>query len=179
MRIMRINFQQFVHKRAIIDHGLPHFFRSGFAALPSHCERARSTVILNDHGMIHGQVGGPALEVLERIAARGHHLGHELVGLPHRVIWVVHEARLNATPFTGKRGDLFLSELVQVESADTLGALPENRVRSISADSLNGSFVFRSKALAQVDPLPTARVIPGRQDKQQDHNTNPDDHEGL
>ena len=109
MRIMRINFQEFVNKRAIIDHGLPHFFRAGFASLPSQRERASGTIILNDHRVVDGQVGRTPLEVFKRVATCSHHLGDELVGFSHGAGGVVHEARLDATPFASKRAGLFLS----------------------------------------------------------------------
>ena len=109
MRIMRINFQQFINKRAIIDHGLPHFFRAGFSPLPSQCERASGPVILNDHRVVYGQVGRTPLEVFKRVATCTHHLRDELIGFSHGAGGVVHEARLDATPFAGKRVGLFLS----------------------------------------------------------------------
>ena len=96
MRIMRINFQQFVKQRAIVDHRLPHFFRAGFPPLSSQRERARGTVILNDDWMIHGHIGGAPIEVFERVAARRHHLGDEQVGLADRAVRIVDEARLDA-----------------------------------------------------------------------------------
>jgi hypothetical protein len=179
MRIMRINFQKFINKRAIVDHGLPHFFGACLTALPPQRERASNAVVLDHDRMVHGQVGGAALEVLEWIAARRHHLRDELIGVPDRALRIVDKSRLDATPFTGERGHLFLSELVQVEAADALGALAQNRIGTRWTDSLDGPFVFGSKTFSQVDTLPAACVRPGCQRKQQDNNTNPDHHEGL
>ena len=179
MRIMDINFQKFINKRAIIDHCLPHFFRAGFPPLPSHSERARGPVILNDYWMVDGQVGRTPIEVFKRVATRRHHLGDKLVGFAHGAVRVVDEARLDAPPFAGKRAGLFISELVQVETADALGALSQNGVRTFDTHRLNCSFVFGSKTFAQVDALPPARVRPGRKREQQDNNTNPDHDEGL
>ena len=179
MRIMRINFQKFINKRAIVDHGLPHFFGACLTALPPQRERASDAVVLDHDRMVHGQVRGTALEVLEWIAARRHHLRDELIGVPDRALRIVDKSRLDATPFTGERADLFLGELVQVETADAVGALPQNRVCTLGTDSLNGSFVLGAEAFAQVDPLPATRVKPRRESEQQDNNTNPDNHEGL
>lgn len=179
MRIMRINFQEFINKRAIVDHCLPHFLRVGFAPLPSQRERASGTVILNDHRMVDGQVGRAPLEVFKRVTTCNHHLRHQLVSFAHGAVRVVHEARLDATPLAAKRAGLFVRELVQVEAADALGALSQNGVRTFGTDSLDGSFVLGSKTFAQVDPLCPPRVRPARKRKQQDHNTNPDNHEGL
>ena len=52
MRTTRIDFQEFVKKRAIVDHCLTHFFSAGFPPLPSQRERASGAVILNDHRMV-------------------------------------------------------------------------------------------------------------------------------
>jgi hypothetical protein len=128
MRTTRIDFQEFVKKRAIVDHCLTHFFGAGFPPLPSQRERASGTVILNDHRMVNRQVVRTPIEVFEGVATRSHHLGDELIGFAHGAVRIVHEARLNATPFAGKRIGLVLSELAQVETADALGALPQNRV---------------------------------------------------
>ena len=179
MRITRIDFQEFINKRAIVDHCLTHFFRAGFPALPPQRERASGAVILNDHRMVDGQVGRTPIEVFKGVATRSHHLGDELVGFAHGAVRVVHKARLDATPFAGKRVGLILSELVQVETADALGALSQNRVRTCGTDSLNGSFVLGSKTFAQVHALSPAHVSPGRKPEQQDNNTNPDEHESL
>ena len=173
---MRIDFQEFVEQRAIVDHRLPHLFGGGLAALPARREHAGGTVILNDHWMIHGQIGGTPIELFKRIAPRRYHLRDQLIGLADRAIRVVDEARLNAPPFAGKRAGLFMSELVQVEVTDTLGARAQNLVCTGGTDSLNGSFVLGSKTLPQVDPLPAAAVRPRRKHEQQHNNTHPDQH---
>jgi len=179
MRIMRIHFQQFINQRPIIDHRLPHFFRAGFAALPAHGELASGTVVLDDDWVIHGQIGGTPIELFKGIAARRHHLRDELIGFADCAVRIVHETRLNAAPFTRKRGGLFMSELVQVETTDAVGALPQNRIRTRGTNSLNGSFVLRPELFAQVAPLPTARIPPDCKHEQHDSHTNPDNHEGL
>jgi len=179
MHTVRINFQKFVKERPVVDHCLTHFFRVGFPPLPSQRECASGAVILNDHRMIHRQVVRPPIEILERVAARGHDLRDELIGFAHGLVRVINKAPLNATPFAGKRIGLVLSELAQVETADALGALAQNSVSTCGADSLNGSFVLGSKAFAQVHaPTPT-RISPGRKPEQQDNDTHTDEHEGF
>ena len=179
MRITRIDFQEFIKKRPVVDHCLTHFFRAGFTPLPSQRECASGAVILNDHRMINRQVVRTPIEVFEGVATRRHHLGDELIGFAHGAVRVVHKARLNATPFAGERIGLILSELAQVETADALGALPQNGVSTCGADSLNGSFVLGSKAFAQVHAPAPARVSPGRKPEQQDNDTHTDEHEGF
>ena len=108
----RIDFQEFVKKRALVDHCLTHFFSASFSLLSSHRERASGAVILNDHRMVNRQVVRTPIEVFERVTARSHYLGDELIGFAHGAVGVIHKPRLNATPFAGKRIGLFLSELM-------------------------------------------------------------------
>ena len=179
MHTARINFQKFVKERPVVDHCLTHFFRAGFIALPSQRECASGAVILNDHRMIHRQVVRTPIEIFEGVATRGHDLRDELIGFAHGAVRVINKARLNATPFAGKRIGLILSELAQVETADTIGAFPENGFSACRADSLNGSFILGSKAFAQVHASAPARVSPSRKSEQQDNDNRTDEHEGL
>jgi hypothetical protein len=160
MHTVRINFQKFVKERPVVDDCLTHFFRAGFAALSSQRECPRDAVILNDHRMINRQVVGTLFEIFEGIATRDHHLRDEMISFAHGSGGVVDKARLDTTPFAGEGICLISSELVQVEAADTLRALPEHGFSTCWADSLNGSFVLGSKALAQVSALPPAHVNP-------------------
>ena len=66
-----IEFEEFVKKRAIVDHGLPQFFRAGLASLPPQRERTSGSVILNDHRMVNREVVRTPIEVFERVATRG------------------------------------------------------------------------------------------------------------
>lgn len=148
MHTVCINFQKFVKERPVVDHCLTHFFGARFIALPPQRQCASGAVILHDHRMIHRQVGRTPIELFERVTARDHHLSHELIGFAHGAIRVINKARLNATPLPGECIGLILSELVQVETADTIGAFPEKSFRACLADSLNGSFILRAKLLA-------------------------------
>ena len=145
MHIARINFQEFVKERPVVDHCLTHFFRAGFTPLPSQRECPRDAVILNDHRMINRQVVRTPIEIFKRVATRNHHLRDEVISFAHGSGRVVDKARLNTTPFAGKRIGLILSELAQVETADALSALPEHGFSTCRADSLNGSFVSGPK----------------------------------
>ena len=160
MHTARIHFQKFVKERPVVDHCLTHFFRAGFLALPSQRQSASEAVILNDHRMIHRQVVRPPIEIFEGVAARGHDLRDELIGCAHGAVRVIDKARLNATPFAGKRISLFLRELAQVETADTVSAFPENGFGACRAHSLNGSFILGSKAFLQVHASAPAQVKP-------------------
>ena len=148
MHTVCINVQKFVKQRPVVDHCLTHFFRARFVALAPLCQCSSGTVILDDDRMIHRQVVGTPIEIFEGVATRGHDMGDELIGFTHGAFRVVNKARLNATPFAGECISLILSELAQVETADTIGAFPENGFSTCLTDSLNGSFVLGAKAFA-------------------------------
>ena len=161
-----LNFQELVKERPVVDYCLTHFFRAGFTLLLSQRECARGAVILNDHRMIDRHVVRTPIEIFKRVATRGHHLRDEVIGLAHGAVRVVDKAPLNATPFASKRIGLISRELAQVEPADALSALPQNGVSTCRADSLNGSLVLGSKALAQVHASAPARVSPSSKPEQ-------------
>ena len=179
MRTTRVDFQKFVKKDAVIHHRLTHFFRPGFPSLPSLRERSSRPVVLDDHGMIDGQVLGSSLEVLQRIAARGHDLGDELVRLADRAVRVVHEQRLDATPLARERIRLILSELSKIETADAIGSLAKNGVRTRGPDSLNGTVILGSESFSQVPAARTAHVGPDPKHEQQHDHTGTHKHQSL
>jgi hypothetical protein len=175
MHTVRIHFQEFVKERPVVDHCLTHFFGARFALLPSQRKCASGAVILNNHRMINRQVVRTLIEIFERVATRSHHLRDELIGLSYGAGRIINKARLNATPFAGKRISLLAGQLMKVEAADAFSALLKNGVSACGTDSLDGSFVLRSKAFAQVHAPSPARVRPGRKWEQQDDNGRADD----
>jgi len=176
---MVIDFQELVEKGAIVDYGLTHFFGAGFPPLPSQRKRASGAVILNHDRMINRQVVRAQIELCKWVTPRGHHLRDELVGLGDSAVGVVHEARLDATPFARKRLRLIVSELAKIETADALGALSENRIGLSGTDGLDGSLVLGSKAFAQVRAAAPRRVSPGGKPQQDGNDGYTDEHERL
>ena len=126
MHSVSINVQKFVKQRPVVDHCLTHFFRASFVALPPQRQCASGAIVLHDDRVIYGQVVHTLIEILERIASRGHHLRDELIGFAHRAFRVIDKTRLNTPPFAGKRIGLILIQLAQVETTDTISAFPEN-----------------------------------------------------
>ena len=119
------------------------------------------------------------IEVLERIAARGHDLGDEGVGFTDGRVGIVHEHRLDPPPVARKRIRLFVRELVQLEAADAVGALAQDRFRARRPDCLDGSFVLRSKAFAQIDAPPPAGDYPYCEQEHHNDDAGRHEHEGF
>jgi hypothetical protein len=179
MRIARINFQEFVKERPVVDHRLTHFFRAGFAPLPSQRECPRGAVILNDHGVVNRQVLCTPIEVFKGITTREHYLRDKVISFANGSSRIVDKAPLDTTPFAGERIGLVSSEPAQVEAAHTLSTLPEHSVSLRRADSLNGPFVLGSKALPQVHTSSPAGVSPGSKPEHQDDHNRSHEHEGF
>ena len=179
MRATWIDLQEVVEEGAIVDDGLTHLLGAGLSPLPPQRQRASSAVVLDDHRMVDRQVVRAPLEIFEGVATRGHHLGDELIGFVHGTARVVDETPLHATPFADERIGLISSELAQVETADTFGALPQHGIGTRGADCLNGAVVLRSKSFAQVCVAAPAHVRPDSKPEQQDGDTCADEHEGF
>ena len=179
MRIARIDFQEFVEERAIVDDGLTHLFGARLAPLASHGECASGAVVLNNHWMVDRYVVGAPVEVLERVTTRRHHLGDELIGFSNGAIGVVDETRLNATPFARERVGLVLTQLAKVETLDAFGAFLQDRVSACGADRGDGSLVLGSEALAQAYAAAPARVRPHCHPEQQNENGDTDEHQHV
>src|SRR5687768_16526066 len=111
MSATRIDLKEVVEKGAIVDDGLTHLLGAGLAPLPPQGQRASSAVVLNDHRMVDRYVVRTPIEIFQGVATRSHHLGDELIGFAHRAVGVVHETRLNTTPFADERIGLISSEL--------------------------------------------------------------------
>ena len=69
--------------------------------------------------------------------------------------------------------------IAAILDASPVSAVTRHGLCTCRADSLDGSFVFRSKAFAQVHAPAPARVSPGRQRGQQDDADDNDEHEGV
>ena len=180
MRTGRIHFQKFVEERPVVHHCLTHFFRVRFIALPSQRECASSAVILNDYRMIHRQVVRTPIEIFEGVTTRGHNLRDELIRFAYGAVRIINEARLDPTPFARKRIGLVVTQLAQVETANTISAFPENGIGACRTNSLNGPLILGAKAFAQAHASTPARVSPGSQSKQQDnHDGTNEQHEGF
>ena len=72
---------EFLEKRAEVDHCFAQIF--GVCLSLGLTERAlvRGAVIFEDERMVHGDVVGALFEIADRIAASGHHVGEQLVGI--------------------------------------------------------------------------------------------------
>jgi hypothetical protein len=113
-------------------------------------------VVLDDDGMVDGHVRGPPLEVLvDRVAALGHHLGDETVGIAHGGLRLVDELPLHALPALGVAVARAGIELTDLELLATVTALGELGLgRSLVALLGEGAAVLGPEALLQ--PLGTA-----------------------
>jgi hypothetical protein len=81
-----------------VDHRQAQVFRAG---LPRHLPKrdvVGRSVILQNQGMIDGDIGRPLFEVTDGIASHGHHVAQQVVRFCHRTCRAVDEARLDSAP---------------------------------------------------------------------------------
>jgi len=106
------------------------------------------SVILHDFRMIHGDICRPLFEVTYRIAARGHHIGQQLVGLGYRASGAVNKPRLDPAPGLHEARTITHPERPDVESLDSLFALVEPGFRMPPAPPfLHGAGVLNATEL--------------------------------
>jgi hypothetical protein len=74
-----------------VDHSFAHVFSAGLPAVVPESDFVRGTIVLNDDGMIDGNVGNPLLEVGHRISAGCHEFDHQLIGPGNRTLGVIYE----------------------------------------------------------------------------------------
>src|SRR5260221_2459718 len=86
---------QLLEQRVVVHHGLTQVLRRGLAAGD---RGVAGAVVLDDSGVLDGQMGGVLFEIGDRIAAGLHHVGDELVGLDYGPGWTVDQMRTDPQP---------------------------------------------------------------------------------
>src|SRR5258708_3729616 len=86
---------QLLEQRVVVHHGLTQVLRRRLAAGD---RGVAGAVVLDDSGVLDGQMGGVLFEIGDRIAAGLHHVGDELVGLDYGRGGTVDEVRLDPQP---------------------------------------------------------------------------------
>src|SRR5215211_6543916 len=86
--------QQCQHQRPVGRHGLARMLGVDGSVLVCLGDAARLPIALCTVRVAHRQIVGPLVEVLDWVAAGGHHLHDEQVGVAHCGAWVVHELAL-------------------------------------------------------------------------------------
>src|SRR5919198_6197929 len=102
--------EELLEHRPVVLHGRAEVLGGGPTVVRSHPDLVRRPVVGDDIRMVHGDVGGPPVEVLHRIAAGPHELGYEDVTLAHRFGRMVDEAGLDRPPLLLETGLLVRRE---------------------------------------------------------------------
>ena len=110
-----------------MNHGLSQVFRAGLASRLAKRALVRDPVILENQWMIHGNIRRPLLKITYRIAASGHHVAQQLVGVGYGASRAVNEPRLDSAPSLHKTGMIPRRERPDVQSLDSVRTLVERR----------------------------------------------------
>src|SRR5579859_7861651 len=68
-----------IKKSAVMDHRLAQIFGGGLAAGMANGDPVRSSVVLDEQGMIHGDIRGTLFKIAGGIAAGGHDVAEEFI----------------------------------------------------------------------------------------------------
>ena len=76
----REHLEQLDEERAVVADGVPEILRRSLATLTRAGDAVRGPVLLDELGMLDRDVGGPLLEVVDRVPTVPHHPLNEIVG---------------------------------------------------------------------------------------------------
>jgi DNA topoisomerase-1 len=108
--------------------------------------------VLDDAGIIDGEISHSTLEILRRIPPGGHQLFDELIGLLYGDPRFVHEARLHRSPRLGEASAIRLAEVTKLQFMDAPLARREHSFRTGRTQFLDGALVFSPEPLPQCLP---------------------------
>jgi hypothetical protein len=108
---------QFLEKRPVMNHGLAQIFGAGLPARLTKRASMRRAIIFDNQRMIHGDIRRALFKIADRIAAYGHHIAQQLVGIGHRAAGAIDEARLNSAPGLDKPCAIARAERPDVQSS--------------------------------------------------------------
>jgi hypothetical protein len=136
-------------------------------------------VVVDQVRVVDGDVGGPAVEVVDRVAPLPHDLHHEDVGLGDALGRRVDEVLLDAHPLLGVPGAAVGAERADVQLLPSLLALAELGLGLTPAvGAFDRALVLGTKVVLQLTgALPAGEVEPNRQENQsrdddRDHHNN-------
>jgi hypothetical protein len=81
-----------------MDHRLSQILGRRLSALIGEVKRVAGAVVVDDLRMIDRDIGRPLFELVHRVTAFAHHLGHQPVGLAQRARRLVDEPLLQFAP---------------------------------------------------------------------------------
>lgn len=110
--------QEFVEERAVLNHRGAKVFGGGLVGGEAGGYGVRGAVVLDDAGMVDGDVGGALLEVGDGIAAGLHERGDEFVGFGDGALGMIDEAGLHGLPVGHEAFALGGAEVADLEVFD-------------------------------------------------------------
>ncbi len=144
-------------------------------------DAVRGAVVLDHVGVVDRHELAARVEVVDRVAALAHEVGDEPVGVGHRHLRAVDEARLHVLPLLGVALPRRVAQRAQLELV--VPGFPIAQVAlglAASVGTFDGPVVLGPKALLEVMPAATARSRrDGRNDHQHHHDGDDDPDPGV
>ena len=136
---------QFLKERPVVNHCLAQLFGTGLPPRLAKRYFMAGSVILHDLWMIHGDIRCTLFKITYRIAARGHHVAQQLIGIRNGASRAVNEPRLDPLPGLYEARTIARCEGSDVETFDSFSALVELGFRMPLAPAfLHGAGILRS-----------------------------------
>ncbi|HWP06636.1 MAG TPA: hypothetical protein VNN72_12875 [Polyangiaceae bacterium] len=154
-RDLRRLLEKIGKERAVMDERLAKLFGFGapFSNAPS--ESARGAIVLNDRGVLDGQIRDAIVEGLGFVTTCRHHRLDELVGANDRARRVVDERQLQLLPFRRKPVPGAFAKAAQVKVPHAALALAQRALRKpLIAVVLHGTVVFRAELVTKAPVTP-------------------------
>jgi hypothetical protein len=141
---------QFLKKSPVMNHCLAQVFSVGLSLSLTNRDFVGRPVICENQWMVHGNIGRSLLKVTHRIAACGHHIAQQLIGLRDRASGAVNEPRLHPGPRLYEARTITWGERLDVQTLYSFCALFEPGFRlPAAAVFLHSAVIFSAKLSAQ------------------------------
>jgi len=109
---------EFVEESAVIDHGRAQFFRRGLGLAGAHGDGVGGAVILDDAGVVDGDIFSDLRKAGDGIAACLQKGGDELIGFCNRALGMIDKAGFHGAPVGHEAVSLRSAELPEGEFFD-------------------------------------------------------------
>jgi hypothetical protein len=142
-----------------MNHCLAQFLRAGLSRRLAKRDFVSRPVVLQNQGMVDGNIRRRLFKVGYRVAPRGHHIPQQPVGLRYSTGWAINEARLDSAPRLYEARTIGCRERPDVKCLDPLCTLLQTGLPMPPvAAFLHSASIFRATELTTQSFSPALSV---------------------
>ncbi len=147
-----LNLNQLLEKSTVVDHGGAQLFGAGLGFAGTHGYGVGGAVVLDDAGMVDGDVFGALFEAGVGIPTRLEKRRNQLIGFGHGALGVIEKASLNGAPVCDEAVSLRGHQLAEIELGDAGHAAREpSFTAAFRALLFHGALIFGAKAVTELE----------------------------